>query len=495
MARAARKGRIGTAAAIATVAFALGTATATATDPEYATVPTTFDATPWSECTQYLRAGAAPLAACDDDAVSRPIGRVDDGAILTGRLLLNFQTLTFVQDSPIQEAELRLHVVSRGSIAPARLLVHRVTSYWTAGSDTAAQITVDPEPLAALTPSADGTVSLDVTWLADAWRRWRVTSGRDGLWNTGLLVRLEHEPLTGGCQAPLCPQAQIAGMRHPVPALRPVVRSLSWRSARNDATVRATLLDGDVRRIGLSTSSPSLAVGAARFQYLAGERAGWRDVPLSALSDGDGTPLAAESIPFAGSPGWRWAGAVWDPIATLGAYAGGVVRIRAIQYAGSGYDGGVTEETSFRLPEPDPRPNAPGPSSPGGSRAPGGEDPAPVGTPPSEPSPLPPLPVTDPPAGPVSVAPLPAPTGVAARRPAQRRAGRAAARAGRRAPRTSGTPKAKAKPKAQARKRPVRRAAVRCAKKPAARRGASGVKLPVSKRGAKAQPRPRGCRR
>jgi hypothetical protein len=481
MARTGRIRRRSLAAALATAALGLCGGTAAAAVPEYETAPTTFDATPWSECTQYLRADAAPLASCDDDALSRPIGRVDDDSVLTGRMLLSFQSVTLVQDSPIQDAELLLHVVSRGSIAPARILVHRVTSYWTAGSGTAAQVTWDPVPLAALTPSWDGTVSLDITWLADAWSRAHVTAGRDGLWDNGLLVRLEHEPLQGGCQTPLCPQAQIAGSRHPDPALRPVVRSLSWNRARNDTAVDAVPLDGDLRRIALWTSSPSLSAGATRFQYLAGERSHWKDVPLSALSDDDGAPLADELIPFSGSLGWRWAGAVWDAVATLGDDAAGVVRVRAIQYSRTWYDGGVTRETSFRFPAPDPRPGAVDPPDESGSanRAPGRDerdDHVPVGDPPAEPSPRA---VAQPPVGPASGPPQPSPAGAASRpQPAPRRARRPAARAGGRAPRKSR--------KAKDRRSAARRAPTRCATKRAAKSGA---------RRAKPAPRPRGCRR
>lgn len=403
---------------------------------------------------QLLLGGDLTATACDQ-AASTPLGRFDDAGRLTSRLLLKTGGLTFVQWEPIQRSELRLRVLD----GHARVLLHRVTEYWIPGWAGQRAPAYDPEPIASALPDADGNVVFDLTWVADAWQLFGRADGKEGgLWDTGLLVRLEQEAVTGGCAAHDCPGLQLASRRHPDPALRPSTFTTSWQQApwTSKTHARPPAADG---RAWLSTSTRWHSTAtAARFQFQIG-RDEWRDIPLAQLGDEDGAPLDAAERPLDRDASEdRWTAVSWD---TTG-LPDGRVRVRALHRAATYafYDGGATTEANFvidRIPDPEPEVEQPHEEQP--PPAPGGEQHTPE--PPTHPTPPPVAPTAVVAPTPVAAAPTAAPAPRAARRAAPSRtpSRRPAARA--------------AKP----------RRAVRCvrARRPA-RRGARGRSTAAAKR-------------
>jgi RHS repeat-associated protein len=210
---------------------------------------------------------------------------------------------------------------------------------------------------------AAGPVEADVTDLVSEWQR-NFQDARRGTVNNGLVLRQEDrthlnwpaltlEELREAwiCQDQPCDSTWFASTGAPVPAQRPVLEVKSWPGAPAGSKIISPT-EGDLtsRRVRLQARAIDSSVSSVRWQYLAGGRGRWSDIPVSALRTNTRATVSSPDIPVTGGAGDRRSNIVmWDLHATPDGDVDGPLHLRAYLTSPTTGHGGMTQEVNFQL--------------------------------------------------------------------------------------------------------------------------------------------------
>ncbi|HST39362.1 MAG TPA: hypothetical protein VLK58_07625, partial [Conexibacter sp.] len=164
-----------------------------------------------------------------------------------------------------------------------------------------------------------------------------------------------------------CPEGlvSIASTTHSDVSKRPYLEVTSIQRAASAKVLSPYEGEMTGRRVPLLAHTATGGV-SARFQYVAGDRRDWQDIPLEALRYSEpvsgSTVPASREIPFVRSTsgsGVDTIPLVWDLQATPGGDVDGSVHVRAVADGGSSpTTGGVTREVNFRIDRRNPEASA-----------------------------------------------------------------------------------------------------------------------------------------
>lgn len=178
------------------------------------------------------------------------------------------------------------------------------------------------------------------------------------------------ECLVGACPTEI---AQFASSRHPDATKHPFLQVISISSAPEGSRI-TTPEEGHPtgRRVPLVAHTTSDLVNSVRFQYVAGTRREWRDIPLSALQFArpvnGSTIVRSRDIPVVATESDNGVDSrrlLWDLQAMDGGEVDGSVHVRAIFDEPDQAAGGVSPVVNFRLDRRNPETSATTPFGPG----------------------------------------------------------------------------------------------------------------------------------
>lgn len=256
----------------------------------------------------------------------------------------------------------------------ASLVLHKESESTAAGSGIYVQpvgSSATPDRLGTV-PATEPTgtnVAVNVLHIVSAWqeRRGNAASGypqgpleisREGTWD----IR-SRDPLTlDSTNCAGCPfgTTTIATPAHADLAKRPYLEVTTIPAAPAGSRI-TTPLEGapTARRVPLVAHGVSSLVRSVRFQYVAGSRREWRDIPLAALRFArphqGTTTVSSHDIPVtAADQGIDSVRLIWDLHATPGGDVDGSVHVRAIFDETNQVGGGASPAVNFRVDRRNP---------------------------------------------------------------------------------------------------------------------------------------------